>query len=419
MIIGEKMKTKHIFLVFAALVILSGTVAAQYDGAVSMTNLSVSPAPIVAGGNATIRFQLYNAYDTWFYGTTMQPSGSYPLFNVSPLSSHIIGMLGSGVNSKYYNYTIGIPNTTPSGVYTVTFTADYFVYAATGTETASSSMPISFYVNNKPAIKVSIVSPQPSALYSGHNQTIELQVENTGYGTARNVSVAVSSGKGINILSSVSTFFVSNLTQGSSVTEPLLVSAQNTGETDIVANTTYYSSDQQERFSGTQNVTLSVAPAAQFSIGSAGQTPINVGATDVPVRFRVTNNGTSAAQQLQLSLQTTYPITPIASTAYVSDLQPGSSTNVTFLISVDNTGVPGNYPVTLYEQWKQPNGATNQQFSGSNSYYAVIGGSSGSGSYTNYIIYAVVIVIVVVVAVRMRKRMAAKKAGAKEKDKKK
>ena len=104
-----------------------------------------------------------------------------------------------------------------------------------------------------------------------------------------------------------------------------------------------------------------MAPAAQFTIGSANS-GVKVGATDVPVQLRITNNGTSAADQLQLSLQTTYPVTPIASTAYVSDLQPGSSTNVTFLISVDTAGVPGNYPVTLYEQWKQPNGATNQQF---------------------------------------------------------
>jgi hypothetical protein len=101
----------------------------------------------------------------------------------------------------------------------------------------------------------------------------------------------------------------------------------------------------------------------------------------VPVQLRVTNNGTSAAEQLQLSLQTTYPITPVASTAYVSDLQPGSSTNVTFLVSVDTAGVPGNYPVTLYEQWKQPNGATNQQFSGSSNYFVTVA-SGGARSST-------------------------------------
>ncbi|MGD0729360.1 MAG: CARDB domain-containing protein [Candidatus Micrarchaeaceae archaeon] len=406
------MKTKYFLLVFAALVILSSSVAAQYDGAVSLTNLSVSPNPVVAGGNATIKFQLYNAYENWFYGATIQPSGSYPLFNVSPLSSNIIGLLDSGLNARYYNYTIRIPNTTPSGVYTVTFTSEYFVYAATGTETASSSMPVSFYVNNKPAIKVVVASQQPSALYSGHNQTINLEVENTGYGTARNVSIVVTSGSGVNILSSVSTFFISNLTQGSSITEPILVSAQNTGQTNIVASTTYYSSNLQQRFSNTQNIALSVAPSAQFNIGSTGQ-PAPVGATDVPVQFKVFNNGTSAAEQLQLSLQTTYPITPIATTAYVSNLQPGSSTNVTFLVSVDTAGVPGNYPVTLYEQWKQPNGAINQQFSGSSNYFVTVA-SAGAGNSTLEIAAAIVVIAIIVVLI-IRRRMS---AGASKKNKK-
>jgi hypothetical protein len=406
------MKTKSFLLAFAALAILSGTVGAQYDNSLSMINLSVSPNPVVAGGNATIRFQLYNAYGDWLYGTSLQPSGSYPLLNVSPLSSYTIGQLDSGLNQKYYNYTIEIPNTTPSGVYTVTFTAKYFVYAATGTTIAFTSMPVSFYVNNKPAIKVVASSPQPSALYSGYNQTIDLLIQNTGYGTARNVSVAARGGKGIDILSSVSTFFISNLTQGSSVSEPLLVSAQNTGQTKMVANITYYSSTLQQRFSSIQDINLSVAPSAQFTIESM-DSGVKVGAADVPVHLKVTNSGTSDASELQLSLETTYPITPVASTAYISDLPPGASANLTFLVNVDSAGVPGNYPITLYEQWKQPNGAANQQFSGSNNYFVPVVSSSYGGSAMEIVVAVVAIVIIaagVAVAYRRRRRTA-KKAG--------
>ena len=406
------MSTKNFLLAFAAVVMLSGMVCAQYDGSLSMVNLSVSPNPIIAGGNATIKFQLYNAYDSWLYGTSLQASSSYPILNVSPLSSNIVGQLDSGVNAAYHNYTITIPNTTPSGVYTVNFTAKYFVYAATGTLVASSSMPVSFNVNNKPEIKVVVSSPQSGALYTGYNQTLDLMIENIGYGTARNVSVTIDGSQDINVLSSVNSFFISNLTRGSSVTEPILVSAKNLTNTYLVARITYYTSRFQQQFSSSQNVNLSVAPSAQFTIGSANS-GVNVGATDMPVQLRITNNGTSAADQLQLSLQTTYPITPIASTAYVSDLQPGSSTNVTFLVSIDNAGVPGNYPVTLYEQWRQPNGAPNQQFSGSNGYYAVVQGSSGTS--TNLILEAVVVVVVIaVVAFIIRGRMRAR-AKAKQK----
>ncbi len=402
------MSTKTFLLAFAAVAILSGMVSAQYDGSLSMVNLSVSPNPVMAGGNATIRFQLYNAYESWLYGTSLQPSGSYPILNVSPLSSYVVGQLNPGVNPRYYNYTIRIPNTTPSGVYTVNFEAKYFVYAAQGTVTASSPMPVNFYVNNRPAITVVASSPQPSALYTGYNQTLTLLVQNTGYGTARNVSLTVKGGKGINILSSVSTFFISNLTQGSSVSEPLLIAAQNTSQTWIVANLTYYSSKLQQRFSSTQRINLSVAPSAQFTLGSTGS-GVAVAATDVPVHLRVTNTGTSAAEQLQLTLQTTYPIAPVASTAYISDLQPGSSTNVTFLVSVETSGVPGNYPVTLFEQWKQPNSAPNQQFSGSNNYFVTVTSTSLGGS-TLEIVAVVAIVVIVAAVLVLRRRKTTKKA---------
>lgn len=403
------MKTKSFLLAFAALAVLSGMVGAQYNNALSMVNLSVSPNPIVAGGNVMITFQLYNAYESWLYGTSLQPSGSYPLLNVSPLGTDVIGQLNPGVNPTYYNYTIEIPNRTASGFYTVDFVANYFVYGATAIETASASMPVSFYVNNRPAIKVVASNPQPSALYTGHNQTINLLIENTGYGNAKNVSVAVSAGRGINILSSVSTFFISNLTEGATVSEPLLVSAQNISQTEMIANITYYSAKLQQRFSSVQTINLSVVPSAQFTIGSVNS-GVKVGATDVPVAFRVTNNGTSDATELQLSLQTTYPITPLASTAYVSDLQPGSSTNVTFLVSVDTSGVPGNYPVTLYEQWKQPNGATNQQFSGSNNYFVSVVSTSYGGSTIEIGAVVVIVVIVAVVLIYRRRGKTAKKA---------
>jgi hypothetical protein len=409
------MKTKSFLLAFAALAILCGMVGAQYDNSLSMVNLSVSPNPVMAGGNATIRFQLYNSYEDWLYGTSLQPSGSYPLLNVSPLSSNTVGRLDPGVNQNYYNYTIQIPNTTPSGVYTVNFAAKYFVYAAQGTETASTLMPVSFYVNNKPAIKVVASSPQPAALYSGYNQTMDLQIENTGYGTARNVSVTVRGEDGINILSSVSTFFISNLTQGSSVSEPLLISAQNIGQTGMIVSIAYYSSQLQQRFNSVQDINLSVAPSAQFTVGSANS-GVNVGATDMPVHFEITNNGTSDARELELSLETTYPITPVASTAYISDLLPGASANLTFLVNVDTSGVPGNYPVTLFEQWKQPNGASNQQFSGSNNYFVSVVGSSSGVSRVE--IGAVVVVIIIVAAVLLYRTRLSKKAKTSKKQSK-
>jgi hypothetical protein len=199
---------------------------------------------------------------------------------------------------------------------------------------------------------------------------------------------------------------VSNLTQGSTVSEPLLVAAQSINYPYLLANVTYYSSKFRQRFSSVQAINLSVAPSAQFTISSIGS-GLRVGATDVPVHLKVTNTGTSDASELQLSLETSYPITPVASTAYLSDLKPGGSANLTFLVDVDNSGVPGNYPVTLYEQWKQPNGAINQQFSGSNNYFAPV----VTAGYDNSImgIEVVVVIVIIVAAILIYRRRTTKK----------
>src|SRR5271157_4620728 len=258
-IIGVNMRAKSFFLAIAAAMMLSGMACAQatLTGALSFANVSVSPNPVVAGGNAVIKFQLYNSFNFWIYNVNLQPEGSYPLLNVSPINSKVVGVLNPGLNGNYLNYTIAVPATTPSGVYTLTFVATYYAYASSGVIVSSSSMPVSFYVQNKPTVVVKAASSQPASLYTGYNQTVNLVIENIGYGNARNVSVTVAGQHGLNLLSSVTSFFIPNLTQGSSVTEPVLVSSNNAGQASLLANITYYSSSLNQRFYSTGTVNLS------------------------------------------------------------------------------------------------------------------------------------------------------------------
>ncbi len=367
------------FWIFATVLMLSAVSGAvsQLDNALSLYNVSVSPNPIVAGGTATIRFQLYDSYGSFVQTVNLQASGSYPITNVSPAKSTDIANVNPGVNPQYYSYTFAVPPFTPSGTYKVYFNASYYGLGAT-VVVASSSMPVSFYVKNKPEIEATASSSATAALYSGYNQTIDLVIQNVGYGAARNVNVTVSGERGLSILSPVTHFLIGSLTAGSSVSEPLLVSAQGTGNPGLAVSMTYSSADLVQSFSGAQNVSIAVAPSAQFEISSQVSS-IPVGVSDKPVRFTITNTGTSEAKQVLLSLQTSYPVTLVTGTTYIADLPVGASENVTFFVSSDPTGTPGTYPVILYEQWKQPNGAVNQQFSGSNSYFVTVG-SGGSGA---------------------------------------
>jgi hypothetical protein len=82
---------------------------------------------------------------------------------------------------------------------------------------------------------------------------------------------------------------------------------------------------------------------------------------------------------------------------------------MTFLVSADPHGISGTYPVTLFEQWKQPNGAPNQLYSGSSSYFVTVGGTAGSDSTP--IVIGVIVVVIIVIGARfiMKKKKPIKK----------
>lgn len=295
---------------------------------------------------------------------------------VSGLSSLSIAELnaGSALNASV-NYNVTGNATISEGAYPVpvrvSYASDYNI-----TYSKQLNLTTSIVIN-KPNVIVQLANPQPQSLYQGRNQSATLDIENIGTGPAKNVSVTLRSGSGITLLSSISSFFISNLDPNQMVQEPVLIGANGTSNASLTATLQYYTASYQSLISKTQVLNLSLVPAAQFSVLSQ-TSALAPGATAVPVTFRVQNTGTAEAEQIQLSLQTTYPITPVASTSYISNLKPGASINATFVVNVDSQGVPGNYPITVYEQWKQPNGAANQQFSGSNTYFIDIRNASSN-----------------------------------------
>ncbi len=275
-------------------------------------------------------------------------------------------------------------------------------------------VPVSVAVSN-PDISVSLAGALPPALYQGYNQSVELLVQNMGLGLARNISINVSGSAGIEVESSVNRFFIGTLQPGQTATEPVFITAvQNAGQdTTLNSALSYYSSNYQRRFSKNSTIYIAVAPTAQFKV--LGQKTSAVpGSTDVPITYTIENTGNIEADGIQLSLQTVYPVNPIDSSAYVAALQPGQSTNVTFLINVDSNGALGSYPVTIYEQWKQPNGVSNQLYSASSSNYIGIGSQqSAAGSYSGITIAAIIVIAIALAIIAYR--MASRKKAAKKK----
>ncbi len=504
------------------------------DGALSVYNLQTNPNPIVAGNNVTLTLQLYDSYSSTLQNVNLQLVGSYPILNFSPVNSYLISSMAQGLyvgEGTYFTYNIHLPASTSSGTYTLDLVATYQT-SETGTTgvsqtvTGQSTMPISFYVNgepdvsltsqtsaitpgnvstvelsvlnsgygtaknvtvyllntqnftavgstkfqigtlaenstslinaeyqasssvsngtysipinvtyyseegkrysqiineqvgvvvNRPNIIVNITSAEPAALYHGYNQSLVLQISNIGTGAAKNVSISLNPSQGVSILSSVNSFFIGSLGAGQSTTKQVLISAGNytNNSASLYAHLSYYTQNYKDLSSKNVSIGLSVAQASLFTLSQGNYTLIP-GSTDVNISYVLRNTGNVDAKDLQLSFQSQYPITPVTSSYYVGELAPGQSTVIYFQASVDTNGNPGSYPVTVYESWRQPNGAQQQSYSGSNPYYAIV--SQESGGASGLVTDIVIVVVVVLLAVyAYRKRAARMKNSSKKK----
>ncbi|MCL5112371.1 MAG: hypothetical protein M1500_01485 [Candidatus Marsarchaeota archaeon] len=400
------------------------TVASSADGALTMQNLAVSPQPIVAGSNVTISFNLFNSYDNSLYDLSLQLTGDSRILNVSPMSNLIINSIGSGnyggVGFNTVSYKLHIPSTLPGGVYTFDVVATYRTDLPNnqGSIIGMSDMPVSIYVYGKPNVVASVVSATPSQLFPGGNQTIEVELQNTGTGTAKNVTATFINGNGV-ITGGINRFFIGAIPPGSSVVESLFIQAPNAssavGSSVAMPVSISYSSNYTQNITSNQSISINVQRGPIFSIQGAVSNLKKGDAYD-PVTYIVKNIGNIAANNVSFSLVTNYPISPVDPNAFVSSLAPGQSANVTFYVSIDSHAGSGSYPVTIYEQWRQSNAGANQQFSGSSNYYALVGGalssagapgineptSTGTTEYEAIIVILVVVLIMAYVARRMR-----------------
>ncbi len=522
---------------------VSGQVSSVASTPLSLTNLYVSPSPVMAGDTVNITFQLFNSYSQPLQDVNIQLVSADQIINVSPAYSSIESSIGSGlvgaIGYDEFNYTVHIPSTLQQGEYTLYIVATYrtsetsatgqsvetpmeseipiylYVYgkpyiratavpdsqispgepfslginvlnsgtgpatnatltlynssyfSITGTPTFSIgtleqgtpvavtepmfagsnitsgthyingsvsyenslgkvisenvSMPVSVDIN-APHIVLSLEDSNPPALYAGSNQSIEVLVQNTGTGTAKNISVGFSSGPSISVSSSVNRFFINSLPAGSSTTEQLYIGTygSNISNTSIMANVSYNNANYGKSYSASQALHVNMEGTALYNV-TAAESSLAAGATYVPVTLQIKNTGNEPADSVLLTMESIYPVSMVSSTYYTNSIAPNQTINATFYVSVDSDGLPGSYPITLYEQWKQPNSPHSQEFSGSTQYYVTVKSTSSTAGYTETIIGIVVIVVIIAIVIRTtrRRRMAKDRQEKQDKTKRK
>ncbi len=291
-----------------------------------------------------------------------------------------------------------------AGVHSVTVNASYV--SDTGNYQQSITIPIKVVIE-KPDVVASIASAEPQMLTYGYNQTLGIAVQNIGSGAAKNISIGIEGSNTIEVMGSASNFVISALPAGQEAVENVLISAINASNYGYVyANITYYSANYANKTTYRQAIPVKMQNAGKIKIINA-TSAIYPGIGYGPITFEIKNTGNEAIKQCVLSLQAIYPVSPVDGSAYLNELLPNQTANVTFYVSVDPNGKAGAYPVTLYEQWKQGNLPDSQMLSSSNNYGINV---ENEASNNAYILYAAAIIIIVAIAA-----VAAKSIGKKAK----
>lgn len=386
-----------------------------YISGVPSLALTASPAtPVVPGSQSNIDINAFNS------GTASATNVNITVLNtqnftVSGSPTFNLGTINGGESSDAVA-VLQANSTLKEGQNYIPVRLRYTTqYGASANEIVN--VPISVIIN-QPNIVPSITSTQPQTLYAGSNQTLTVSLENIGLGVAKNVTATFISTPNLTVGSSASGIFIGTVQPGAAEMQSVFISASkhdNLSNYKLPVELSYSNANYETTVNKTVYLNITLQRSAIFNVSSVKGNLAPSG-TYVPLTFSVQNIGGQEADQITFSLQSIYPISPASPNVYLTSLAPGQSTNVTFYVNIDAQGNPGSYPVTVYEQWSQPNGATAQQYSASNNYYATVGSANSSGSGGVTVLYTVggIVVVIGVAAFIIRKRMAEQKAGGKQ-----
>ena len=385
----------------------------------SITSVWGSPSsPITVSAGETqvpLTFIIRNLGDVNALNFSLCIPNKYPLI-VSQRQIYVGIIPAGGIN--YATTTVSVyPNAT-AGVYYIPVVIKYFSNVV-----EKEYVPIEIYPVN---LTLNVITIPPQVFPGYFDVRVEAIIVNYGSGIAENVSVMMTAGKGIDIISP-NEVDLGAIPVGHVINTTFLINVPNSTPSG------YYYLNFTVKYDGGKYVKvyrLKVYPKANLEIVDVYYPQINPGATKVPITITIKNVGNVTAENVKAVLGSSDVIYPhvsssnplmalTASEEYIGDLKPGQEVNITYIVDVSGGAGTGNYTLTLTLVWNQTgalfpfvqNDKFTVQVSPSVFQNLLTEGITfqvGTSKYTIgwlYIIIAlIIIVLIIVVAVRVASR---------------
>lgn len=217
----------------------------------------------------------------------------------------------------------------------------------------STNIPITVSVY-EPLLEVS-VSDTTNRPRAGDDSAILLEIRNRGDGIAKNVRLEVASAGPIEVKWPTNNITLGDIAGGTKVVATLKVKVQEGADQQQISLPgvlSYSNSNKQKLYSTPTMIAIGLERSANFVVvdSSSNLKPNELWKT---VEFTIRNSGNVPANEIKVTLNTQYPITPSGKDQYIQSLMPGETAKVSFHVDTDSKAVPQNYPVDIYFQWKE------------------------------------------------------------------
>ncbi|MEM0148126.1 MAG: hypothetical protein QXY10_00850 [Candidatus Micrarchaeaceae archaeon] len=353
---------KMLPIIAMAVLIASAGAGAQTEGinnVLSIANLGMLPKQAVAGGNITLSFQLFNSYSQSLSNVNLWLVSPSQIFNVTPSQTYLINAIGTGLYGgngyNIFTYTLHLPQTLSTGLYTIEVMASYEAQNPGGiTYTPGmSEMPITIYVYGKPKLGINAVPAGEIA--PGTSLPLNLQISNTGTGTARNITLQLESGNGFDVLGQ-SKFYINTIPEGGEQEAQANIYIDSNISAGV-HNLTLYATYQGDIGKYNQSIQIPMRIVIEnptISASIVGSTPPQLFyGYNQTVQIAIQNIGSGIARNVTASIYSsnTIEVKNSASRFTIGTLMPGQAAIESVMISPYNATLAGELPVQIsYEE---------------------------------------------------------------------
>lgn len=299
------------------------------------------------------------------------------------------------------------------GVYSMNLTICYF-------NDQCRNITTNVVVPGMPQVYVQSIYTNPPEIFEGYSMVaLQAYVINSGVGAAYNTTVTLEGAATLNS----NPIMIGTLPPGQPVPITFLIRVPGSpGNYTLRVRVNYRGSyvvrdyilnvNPKARID-VINVTYPEPPQGIYSILSITGTYLSPGASGVPITFTIINRGNVSADNLVVTLSSSQVIQPhvssnnplsalTASRIFVGDLKPGQSVNITFVVDVDSSTIPGRYPLILSMIWNQSGSI--YPLTDSAIVYVYVGNSQNPIIYVIAALIVAVAIIGAIAGIRRRRR---------------